>query len=267
MKKILPFLALLFCFGLSAKAQNLVLQSFPSGADVVIDGIDTHKLTPYNQGITSGNHTIEVVPPGVGWNSTSTQVTIPSGGAFNLTMVMIPTLTTGPQGPQGLTGTTGVTGATGAQGPTGQTGATGPAGSFLPPLVINDGAFTTSGGTVTGGSTITVAINESQLISLTTSTNVTLNGNGGSCLAQVIENGQDLNFGNGFPVGVQVRANGATPLTVNLSGTFFLNLMPGSYTFSMGYTGQNVSSCNFNYTWLSFQSYGAGSFMTNMGTF
>jgi hypothetical protein len=127
-KKTIALLILLCSFGLSAKAQNLVLQSFPSGADVVIDNVDTHKLTPYNQGITAGNHIIAVIPPGTGWNSNSTQVTIPSGGMFNLTMVLIPTLTTGPQGQTGATGTTG---ATGPQGSTGPTGATGPAGSFF----------------------------------------------------------------------------------------------------------------------------------------
>lgn len=55
MKMKLVFATLLFLlFGPRSFAQNLVLSSFPSGAEVTIDGTDTGRKTPYNQGITAG---------------------------------------------------------------------------------------------------------------------------------------------------------------------------------------------------------------------
>ena len=111
--------------GSQAFGQNLVLKSFPSGAEVSIDGTDTGKQTPYNQGITAGQHTILLTPPNTGWNTATQTVTIPSGGMFNLTITLVPTLTTGPQGPAGPQGPQGLQGATGPAGTTGITGASG----------------------------------------------------------------------------------------------------------------------------------------------
>lgn len=237
MKKVILLLAVLFCFGLSAKAQNLVLKSFPSGAEVFIDGTDTTRQTPYNQGITAGQHTIEVVPPGTGWNSTSTTVTIPSGGAFNLTMVMIPTLTTGPQGP---------------------------AGSFLPPIVIVDSPVTNLiGGNTVVGSTLTATITQTQLFALTLSADFNNNDNYSSCSATLVQNGvvttKTLTF-------AATGSNGA-PALASIEKTFFFLLQPGTYAWQLQYSVSSGSICNFENGSLVGQSYGAGSSLQSSGTF
>lgn len=122
-------LALFASFGSQAFGQNLVLNSFPSGAEVTIDGTDTGLKTPYNKGITAGQHTILLTPPNTAlWQSTSQTVTVPSGGAFNFSMSLIPVLTQGPIGPQGVQGIQGPIGAIGATGPTGPQGTQGPIG-------------------------------------------------------------------------------------------------------------------------------------------
>lgn len=262
MKRLLPLLILFCCFGSVAKAQNLVLKSFPSGAEVFIDGTDTTRQTPYNQGITAGQHTIEVVPPGTGWNSTSTQVTIPSGGAFNLTMVMIPTLTTGPQGPQGVagpTGPTGATGSTGPQGPSGPTGAQGPAGSFLLPLVVDDGQITVLNSPVNGRSML-ATINNAQLFSLTISAVIT----GSPCSATVMDNGVRMAATDGSALRIFVPSTVNGPFVVQR--TYFLILPIGSHTLALMYEGTSTG-CGFNGSQLSLQSYGTDSSIQNSGTF
>lgn len=121
-----------------AYAQNgsLKVSSFPSGAAVVVDGVDTGKVTPANIALPVGDHSITVAA-GDGWTPDTRIVSITLGNN-ELTVTLLPALTAGPQGPQGLPGpqgvpgppgATGVTGATGAQGPPGPQGEPGPPGA------------------------------------------------------------------------------------------------------------------------------------------
>ena len=130
--------AVLILFGSAAKASTtLAVQSYPSGAEVYIDGVDTGQNTPTgNILITTGSHTVLLTPLVASsvWNNSSNGVTIVAGKNL-LNVVMTPVLTVGPQGPAGPTGPTGpqgptgATGATGSQGPTGPTGPQGPSGT------------------------------------------------------------------------------------------------------------------------------------------
>lgn len=115
---------------------SLKVTSFPSGARVVIDGVDTGKVTPMSVSLTTGDHIVVVAIAASGWNPDQRTVTIVSGNN-NLSVTLLPSLTVGPTGPQGPTGPTGAQGprgdkgdlgAQGPQGPAGATGATGPQG-------------------------------------------------------------------------------------------------------------------------------------------
>lgn len=104
---------------------SLRVTSFPTGAHVSVDGVDTGKTTPMSVSLTIGDHTVMVFIPNSGWNADTRTVTIVSGNN-DLSVTLLPTVTAGPQGPQGPKGDTG------AQGPAGPTGATGPAGPAGP---------------------------------------------------------------------------------------------------------------------------------------
>src|SRR5688572_663881 len=93
----------------AARAQgngSLKITSYPSGAIVVIDGIDTGKVTPTSVNISLGDHTVTVSLPDSGWNPDTRTVTIVSGNN-DLSITLLPTLTVGPQGAQGSPGATG----------------------------------------------------------------------------------------------------------------------------------------------------------------
>ena len=112
-----------------ALAQNgsLKVTSFPSGAEVIVDGATTGKVTPMSVSLSVGDHIVTVTIPNSGWNPDTRTVTIASGNN-DLSVTLLPILTTGPQGPKGDKGDTGATGATGPIGPTGPAGATGAPG-------------------------------------------------------------------------------------------------------------------------------------------
>jgi hypothetical protein len=127
-------------------AQNLSVDSFPAGANVSVDGVDTGNVTPMKTKISVGVHTVLVFIPNSGWAANSQKVTI-QPGPNSLSVSLLPILIigpqgpagpVGPQGPQGVQGPTGLTGATGSQGiqgvkgDTGATGATGATGSQGP---------------------------------------------------------------------------------------------------------------------------------------
>ncbi len=114
----------------TAHGQAFKVSSFPSGANVIIDGIDTGKVTPMSASLTLGNHGVVVQIPNSGWAADTRTVTIISGNN-DLSVTLLPALTVGPIGPAGPTGPQGPkgdTGATGPQGPAGAAGATGPTG-------------------------------------------------------------------------------------------------------------------------------------------
>jgi hypothetical protein len=163
-----------------ARAQSgngsLKVTSYPSGAHVAVDGVDTGKTTPTTLSLTEGDHTVAVSLPNSGWNPDTRVITISSGNN-DLSVTLLPTLTTGPQGPtgpqglpgppgpQGETGPQGATGAQGPQGAQGETGATGPQGpagsggggaSDDPAVVCQVDEFFSGGDTLTGGVAIGV---------------------------------------------------------------------------------------------------------------
>src|SRR5262249_6341323 len=81
-------------------AGTLKVTSFPSGAQVSVDGVNTGKVTPMNISLIEGDHTVTVQIPGSGWSPDTRSVTIVPGNN-DLSVTLLPTLTTGPIGPQG----------------------------------------------------------------------------------------------------------------------------------------------------------------------
>ena len=105
---------IMFCSA-SALGQSgsLKVTSFPSGAQVTVDGVNTGKTTPMSTSLSVGDHTVTVSIPNSGWNPDTRTVTIASGNN-DLSVTLLPMLTTGPQGPQGPAGPTGPQGPAGA---------------------------------------------------------------------------------------------------------------------------------------------------------
>src|SRR5215831_701951 len=95
----------LFCVCLHAQTNtgSLKVTSFPSGAKVTVDGADTGKLTPMSVSLPVGDHSVVVSIPNSGWSPDSRTVTVNSGNN-DLSVTLLPTVTTGPQGPQGPQG-------------------------------------------------------------------------------------------------------------------------------------------------------------------
>jgi len=116
-KKILAPLSIVLLLTSLASAANgsLKVTSFPSGAQVVIDGTPTGKLTPMSIGLSEGDHTVTVLIPNSGWSPDTRTVSIASGNN-DLSVTLLPALTTGPQGPQGPKGETGPQGEQGLPG-------------------------------------------------------------------------------------------------------------------------------------------------------
>src|SRR5260370_16064573 len=130
----------------------LKVTSFPSGANVSVDGVDTGKVTPMSISVAVGAHTVVVSIPNSGWNPDSRPFVVVAGNN-DLGVTLLPILTTGPPGlkgdpgpigppgpkgdkgdkgdlgPPGAPGAPGVPGATGPVGPAGATGATGADGA------------------------------------------------------------------------------------------------------------------------------------------
>jgi hypothetical protein len=114
----------------SLRAQSLHVTSFPDGANVLVDGADTRKVTPMSVGLAAGDHTVVVqLSKLTGWNVDTRTVTITNGDNY-LSVTLLPTLTTGPPGPQGPAGPEGPQGQMGQQGIPGLsiTGPQGPQG-------------------------------------------------------------------------------------------------------------------------------------------
>ena len=105
---------LLSCFwgATPVSAATLKVSSFPSGAQVSIDGVNTGKVTPMNISLPEGDHVVTVQLPGSGWGPDTRTVTIVAGNN-DLSVTLLPLPTPGPQGPPGPPG------AQGEQGPPG----------------------------------------------------------------------------------------------------------------------------------------------------
>jgi PEGA domain-containing protein/collagen triple helix repeat protein len=124
---------------------QLCVTSFPDGASVIIDSVDTGKLTPMCLSkIKPGAHQITVAAPSAGWQTdTRTIQVLDLDGNHrvrdtHLSFTLMPSLTTGPPGPQGPAGPAStVPGPIGPQGfpglsivgPQGIAGPQGPAGA------------------------------------------------------------------------------------------------------------------------------------------
>jgi hypothetical protein len=115
---------LLCSTGVFAQSGALKVTSFPSGAQVVIDGINTGKTTPMSVSLSVGEHTVTVSIPNSGWNPDTRTVSIVSGNN-DLSVTLLPLLTVGPQGAQGLQGPQGEKGDPGSPGPPGPPGSGG----------------------------------------------------------------------------------------------------------------------------------------------
>jgi hypothetical protein len=120
-----------------AEAGTLSVVSYPPGAQIIIDGANTGRTTPASFRLANGPHTVTVQFPDKGWNPVTRVVTVTSA-ATELSVTLLPTLTTGPagppgpQGPAGPAGATGPTGPPGPQGPAGLDGPMGPSGPAGP---------------------------------------------------------------------------------------------------------------------------------------
>lgn len=118
----------------------LKVTSFPVGANVSVDGVDTGKVTPMSVSLTVGTHTVVVSIPNSGWNPDTRTVEVVAGNN-DLSVTLLPILTTGPQGPPGAPGAQGPPGPAGAQGQPGVQGVQGQTGPQGLPGVNNKGAW------------------------------------------------------------------------------------------------------------------------------
>jgi PEGA domain-containing protein/collagen triple helix repeat protein len=119
--------ALLSSTTLLAANGSLKVTSFPTGAEVWVDGENTGKSTPMTVSLTEGDHLVTVQIPNSGWNPDTRTVTIVTGNN-DLSVTLLPALTAGPQGPTGPKGDPGERGAPGEKGDKGDPGQTGPKG-------------------------------------------------------------------------------------------------------------------------------------------
>ncbi len=150
--KTIALVTALFLLGtpvaLRADSSNgaLKVTSFPSGANVSVDGVDTGKVTPMSVSVGVGQHTVVVSIPNSGWNPDTRTFVVVSGNN-DLSVTLLPNLAAGPMGPagpkgdpgpQGPAGPAGATGATGDPGAAGAPGAPGPQGL---PGINNQGSW------------------------------------------------------------------------------------------------------------------------------
>src|SRR6266436_5959162 len=115
----------------------LKVTSFPSGANVSVDGVDTRKVTPMSVSVAVGAHTVVVSIPNSGWNP-DTRTFVVLAGNNDLSVTLLPNLAAGPMGPAGPQGDPGPPGPAGDTGPA---GAPGPAGPQGPSGINNQGAW------------------------------------------------------------------------------------------------------------------------------
>ncbi len=151
--KAIAVVAALFLLGtpLALRADDdsngaLKVTSFPSGAHVAVDGVDTGKVTPMSVSVAVGQHTVVVSIPNSGWKPDTRTFVVVSGNN-DLSVTLLPNLAAGPMGPAGPKGDpgpqgpAGPAGATGATGDPGTAGAPGPAGPQGLPGINNQGSW------------------------------------------------------------------------------------------------------------------------------
>jgi len=151
--------------GAQSGSGALKVTSFPSGANVAVDGVDTGKVTPMSTSLAVGTHTVVVSIPNSSWNADTRSVDVASGNN-DLSVTLLPASTIGPIGPPGPKGDPGPQGPTGPPGPVGPTGPQGAPGPQGPKGDTGDpgpagpaGAAGAAGAaaTIQVGTTVTVA--------------------------------------------------------------------------------------------------------------
>jgi hypothetical protein len=113
--------------GAQDKQGKLRVSSFPSGANVSVDGTDAGKVTPMSTEVSVGWHKVKVFIPNSGWNADVRDVQVAAGNN-DLSVTLLPVVAVGPMGPPGPAGPAGPMGPQGPAGATGPAGAQGPAG-------------------------------------------------------------------------------------------------------------------------------------------
>ncbi|MBS2025548.1 MAG: PEGA domain-containing protein [Deltaproteobacteria bacterium] len=116
--------ATLMLCSLPALASQLEVSTFPSGADVTIDGALAGQ-TPLTVKLPKGTHEVELSVPASGWTKVTRSITLGAKETQVLTESIFPMGIIGPEGPQGPQG---IIGPEGPQGPQGIIGPEGPAG-------------------------------------------------------------------------------------------------------------------------------------------
>lgn len=137
MKRLVGLSVALVLLGWSpvfAQSGALKVTSFPSGAQVWVDGGSTGKVTPMSISLFVGSHTVTVQIPASGWNPETRTVNVVPG-TTELSVVLLPAASAGPPGPPGIPGPPGPKGDTGPQGIQGIQGPQGdPGAQGLPGL-------------------------------------------------------------------------------------------------------------------------------------
>src|SRR5438094_1062797 len=129
---VLALVATLFLAPSRAGAQDnkhgkLKVTSFPSGANVFVDGKDTGQVTPMGTEVSVGWHKGKGSIANPGWNADLRDVQVAAGNN-DLSVTLLPIVSAGPMGPQGPAGPAGPMGPQGPAGATGPAGAQGPGG-------------------------------------------------------------------------------------------------------------------------------------------
>jgi len=110
-----------------SKHGKLKVTSFPSGANVSVDGKDMGQVTPMSTEVAVGWHKVRVSSPNPGWNADVRDVQVAAGNN-DLSVTLLPIMSVGPMGPPGPVGPAGPMGPQGPAGAAGAAGAQGPAG-------------------------------------------------------------------------------------------------------------------------------------------
>jgi len=66
-------------FAQSPGSGSLKVTSFPAGAEVLVNGVSTGKLTPMSVSLPVGQHQVTVQIPGSGWSPATSIVDVASG--------------------------------------------------------------------------------------------------------------------------------------------------------------------------------------------
>ena len=135
MKKLLLVVllsALVLSLPFVGYAASLKVTSFPDGAQVWVNGVNTGKVTPMSTTVPDNTTVkVRVQIPNSGWAPQETDIQIGTG-VNELSVTLLPALTQGPPGPAGPQGPPGPQGNVGPQGPIGLTGPAGTAGAQGP---------------------------------------------------------------------------------------------------------------------------------------